>query len=98
MNTAGAADAFFEARDFLLKYRTDYDTAVRAFQWPARQHFNWALDYFDTIASGNDRPALHIVDEDVPKRSVRSRSCRLHRIASRTSCATWAHGRVTACC
>ena len=64
MNTAGAADAFFAARDFILKYRTDYDTAVREFRWPARQHFNWALDYFDTIAAGNDRPALHIVDDD----------------------------------
>jgi acetyl-CoA synthetase len=64
MTPAGAAEAFFAARDFILKYRTDYDTAVRAFQWPAQQHFNWALDYFDTIASANDRPALHIVDED----------------------------------
>jgi hypothetical protein len=62
MNTAGAAETFFAARDFILKHRTDYDTAVRAFHWPARQHFNWALDYFDTIAAGNERPALHIVD------------------------------------
>jgi len=26
--------------------------------------FNWALDYFDRIAAANERPALHIVDED----------------------------------
>jgi acetyl-CoA synthetase len=84
MNTAGAADAFFEARDFLLKYRTDYDTAVRAFQWPARQHFNWALDYFDTIASGNDRPALHIVDEDGAEtvRSFAELSAASNRVAN----------------
>jgi acetyl-CoA synthetase len=63
MNTAGAAEAFFAAREFILKHRTAYDTAVRAFQWPAQRHFNWALDYFDTIAAGNDRPALHIVDD-----------------------------------
>ena len=84
MNTAGAADAFFAARDFLLKYRTDYDTAVRAFQWPARQHFNWALDYFDTIASGNDRPALHIVDEDGAEtvRSFAELSAASNRVAN----------------
>ena len=84
MNTAGAADAFFAARDFLLKYRTDYDTAIRAFQWPARQHFNWALDYFDTIASGNDRPALHIVDEDSDEtvRSFAELSAASNRVAN----------------
>jgi len=84
MNTAGAADAFFAARDFLLKYRTDYDTAIRAFQWPARQHFNWALDYFDTIASGNDRPALHIVDEDGAEtvRSFAELSAASNRVAN----------------
>ncbi|HEU4926220.1 MAG TPA: AMP-binding protein [Vicinamibacterales bacterium] len=84
MSTAGAADAFFAARDFLLKYRTDYDTAVRAFQWPARQHFNWALDYFDTIASGNDRPALHIVDEDGAEtiRSFAELSAASNRVAN----------------
>ena len=84
MSTAGAADAFFAARDFLLKYRTDYDTAVRAFQWPAGQHFNWALDYFDTIASGNDRPALHIVDEDGAEtiRSFAELSAASNRVAN----------------
>ncbi|MSO82108.1 MAG: AMP-dependent synthetase [Acidobacteria bacterium] len=55
---------FLAARDFLLRHRTDYDTAVRDFRWPALQHFNWALDYFDAIAAGNDRAALHVVDED----------------------------------
>ena len=84
MSTAGAADAFFAARDFLLKYRTDYDTAVRAFQWPAGQHFNWALDYFDTIASGNDRTALHIVDEDGAEtiRSFAELSAASNRVAN----------------
>jgi len=63
MTTTGAA-AFLESRDFLLKHRTDYDTAVRDFKWPAQRHFNWALDYFDGIATANTRPALHIVEED----------------------------------
>ena len=64
MHTTGAADAFLARRDFLLKHRTDYDRAVGDFEWPVHEHFNWALDYFDAIATGNDRPALHIVEED----------------------------------
>ena len=64
MNTTRAADAFLASRDFLLKHRTDYETAVRRFDWPGQEHFNWARDYFDTIATANDRPALHIVEED----------------------------------
>jgi acetyl-CoA synthetase len=55
---------FLEARDFLLKYRTDYATAYRGFRWPEFTHFNWALDYFDAMAAGNDRPALRVLDED----------------------------------
>ncbi|AJY32694.1 AMP-binding enzyme family protein [Burkholderia thailandensis 34] len=56
------AQAFLDARDFLLRHRTDYDTAYRDFKWPALDEFNWALDYFDAIARGNDKPALWIVD------------------------------------
>src|SRR5262249_27700714 len=26
--------------------------------------FNWALDYFDVVAAGNERPSLHVVEED----------------------------------
>ena len=37
---------------------------MREFRWPRHERFNWALDYFDAIAVGNDRPALHIVEED----------------------------------
>jgi acetyl-CoA synthetase len=55
-------DAFLSARDGLLARRTDLAAAVAHFQWPALRHFNWATDYFDTIARGNDRPALHIVE------------------------------------
>jgi acetyl-CoA synthetase len=63
-HTTGAAAAFLAGRDFILKHRTAYDTAVRGFKWPTQEHFNWALDYFDAVATGNDRPALHIVEED----------------------------------
>jgi len=58
-----SASAFIEARDFLLRWRDDYDRAYRDFRWPVLDRFNWALDYFDAIAKGNDRPALWIVDE-----------------------------------
>ncbi len=56
-------EAFLAARDGLLAHRTDLAAACAQFRWPALQHFNWAIDYFDVIASGNERPALHIVEE-----------------------------------
>jgi acetyl-CoA synthetase len=58
-----SAQPFIEARDFLFSVREDYDTAYRDFRWPALDKFNWALDYFDRMAHGNDRPALWIVNE-----------------------------------
>ncbi|MPY58768.1 AMP-binding protein [Streptomyces spongiae] len=62
--TTSATDEFRAARDFLLKHREDYATAYRDFVWPRPEYFNWALDWFDVIARGNDRTALHIVEED----------------------------------
>src|SRR5215469_13529905 len=58
-----SAEPFLQAREFLWRHRTDYDTAYRDFRWPVLDRFNWALDYFDRIANGNDRPALWIVNE-----------------------------------
>ncbi|MCP1419452.1 acetyl-CoA synthetase [Pseudomonas laurylsulfativorans] len=55
---------FLAARDFLLTHRTDYATAVRDFRWPQLSEFNWALDYFDAMAEGNQANALWIVEED----------------------------------
>ena len=60
---AGLA-AFLAARDFLLQHREDYATAYRDFRWPRLSEFNWALDWFDALARGNDAPALWIVDEN----------------------------------
>lgn len=54
---------FLAARDHLLANRTDYETACRGFAWPQLKQFNWALDYFDAMAQGNERPALWIVEE-----------------------------------
>ena len=58
-----SADAFVAARDFLFRTREDYETAYRDFRWPVLDRFNWALDHFDRMAQGNDRPALWQVDE-----------------------------------
>ncbi|MFI6356645.1 AMP-binding protein [Streptomyces sp. NPDC050743] len=58
-----ATEVFRDARDFLLEHREDYATAYRGFAWPRPAQFNWALDWFDAIAAGNDRTALHIVEE-----------------------------------
>ncbi|OEV04303.1 AMP-binding protein [Streptomyces oceani] len=57
-------EEFRAARDTLLEHREDYDTARAAFTWPRPEYFNWALDWFDQIAEGNERTALHIVEED----------------------------------
>jgi acetyl-CoA synthetase len=55
--------AFLAARDFLIERRQDYDAAYRDFRWPRMDRFNWALDHFDAMARGNQRPALWLVDE-----------------------------------
>ncbi|MEV6963173.1 AMP-binding protein [Streptomyces sp. NPDC051207] len=59
-----ATDAFRRARDFLLEHREDWAAAHEGFTWPRPGHFNWALDWFDVIAAGNERTALHLVEED----------------------------------
>ena len=59
-----AVDSFLKARDFLQAHREDYATAYREFRWPDLDRFNWALDYFDAYAEGNERLALWLVDED----------------------------------
>ena len=59
-----ASETFRAARDLLLQHRTDYEAVMRDFSWPAFNHFNWALDWFDVVARANDRPALVIVEED----------------------------------
>ncbi|MEU1868700.1 acetyl-CoA synthetase [Streptomyces ambofaciens] len=80
-----ATELFRSARDFLLEHREDYTAAYEGFRWPRPEHFNWALDWFDVIADGNDRTALHIVEED--GREVRvsfaEMSARSDRVANR---------------
>ncbi|HEX8905368.1 MAG TPA: AMP-binding protein, partial [Longimicrobiaceae bacterium] len=59
-----APGAFRAARDFLLAHREDYETAYRDFRWPELGRFNWALDWFDAYAAGNQQTALWIVDDE----------------------------------
>ncbi len=58
-----ATPPFLESRNFLLAKRTDYEWARSGFAWPRTDNFNWALDYFDAMAVGNENQALWIVEE-----------------------------------
>jgi acetyl-CoA synthetase len=58
-----AADTFIQLRDAVLLAGRSYEETLAAFHWPHPLHFNWALDYFDRIAAGNERPALVVVDD-----------------------------------
>ncbi|HEX7329452.1 MAG TPA: AMP-binding protein [Casimicrobiaceae bacterium] len=77
-------DLFIGARDFLLAHRSDHATAARDFRWPHLNEFNWALDHFDVMAQGNDRPALWIVGEDGSehRQSFRELSARSSQVAN----------------
>ncbi|MFG2115301.1 AMP-binding protein [Streptomyces sp. NPDC048718] len=79
-----ATERFRAARDFLLEHREDYATAYAGFTWPRPDRFNWALEWFDVIAAGNDRTALHIVEEDgtETKVSFAAMSERSNRVAN----------------
>ena len=62
--------AFLAARDLLLRHRRNLAAARDAFRWPALDRFNWALDYFDRMAAGNDAPALRFVAPGTPETSI----------------------------
>ncbi len=58
-------DIYRAARDQLFDLRNDYRAAKAAFEWPRLEgSFNWAIDWFESYARGNDAPALWIVEED----------------------------------
>lgn len=64
-------DRYRSARDELVASIADYDKAVETFAWPELSGtFNWAIDWFDTIARDNSRTALWIVEEDGTERKV----------------------------
>ncbi|GIF69493.1 AMP-dependent synthetase [Asanoa ishikariensis] len=77
-------EAFKAARDYLLDVADDYERAFAEFQWPRLDTFNWALDWFDPMAEGNDNPALWIVEEDgsEAKRSFSELAERSNQVAN----------------
>jgi acetyl-CoA synthetase len=56
--------SFQDAREFLLRHRTDYPAAYADFRWPERAPFNWAVDWFGGVLASSpesrDRTALWI--------------------------------------
>ena len=70
-STTSATDAYRAPRDQLLSLRGEHERAVREFAFPhLGDRWNWAVDWFDAIARGNDRSALTIVEEDESAASV----------------------------
>jgi len=70
---ADAYAQFRSARDLLLSERTDYDRAVAEYDPPRPADLNWALDWFDQVASDAStgaRAALKIVEADGSSHSV----------------------------
>lgn len=60
-----ATDRYRHARDHLLDLRGRVDEARETFTFPdVGERFCWAVDWFDAIARGSDRPALILVEED----------------------------------
>lgn len=65
MTTTSATQAYRQARDQLLHLYGEPARARAEFTYPdVGERFNWALDWFDAVARGNDRPALVVVAAD----------------------------------
>jgi acetyl-CoA synthetase len=60
-----ATAAYRAARDELLGLRGDPVKAAETFRWPdVGNRFNWATDWFDAFARGNQSIGLWLVEED----------------------------------
>ena len=77
-------EAFVEARKALLAQRNDHDRACATFRWPQLETFNWALDWFDVYAKGNNQTALWVASRDAgeSKISFRDLAERSNRVAN----------------
>ncbi len=72
--------AYRAARDQLIALRDRYDRAMAEFSFPkVGPVFNWAHDWFDRVARGNQRLALVTVEEDGTRRA-----CTFDQLASRS--------------
>jgi acetyl-CoA synthetase len=66
-----ATETYRAARDQLLSLRGRHDDALAGFSWPeVGEPFCWALDWFDAVARGSERPALVVVHQDGSSTSV----------------------------
>jgi acetyl-CoA synthetase len=71
MTATEAYRAFRASRDQLVALHGDHERAVQEFRWPdLGATFNFAIDWFDVIAAGNDRPALIVAEEDGSARQL----------------------------
>jgi non-ribosomal peptide synthetase component F len=91
-DTSGAnTTAYRAALDQLLALSGDHERAVAEFRWPQLEGpFNWAVDWFDAYARGNQGTALHLVEED-----GRTTRCTFDEVVRRSDqVAAWlrAHG------
>jgi acetyl-CoA synthetase len=67
---ASNTEHYRAARDLVFAMADD-DRLAGTFSWPHLVGaFNWATDWFDVIARGNDRTALRIVADDGSEQSV----------------------------
>jgi len=76
---------FRRARDQLIAWREQHDTAVAGFRFPeVGPRWNWAIDWFDEIARGVDRDALVVLREDGSREAVtfREMADRSDRVAA----------------
>jgi acetyl-CoA synthetase len=77
------AQNFFDLRDFVLNVKT-YEEAVAGFKWPRITKFNWAIDYFDIMAKGNNKTALIFADTNGKEEKVSFEEMRIrsNRVAN----------------
>ena len=88
-----STETLLAARDFLLAHRTDYAAARAGFRWPAPEHFNFALDWFDVIARERDREALRIIGPGPTiSRTYSALAAASNRLANRLRAAGVARG------
>jgi acetyl-CoA synthetase len=65
MSLTSSTQAYRRARDHLLALSGQYEQSLSEFFWPdLGDRWNWAVDWFDSYARGNEKTALLIVEED----------------------------------
>lgn len=69
-SATAATHTIREMRDFLFANATDYAAARAGFAWPEVDEFNFALEWFDVVATDTpDRAAVQIVEADLSLRT-----------------------------